>query len=399
MSSEIRSTQGSAAKSGKRRILFLTGTRADFGKLKPLIAEVENSSEFEAVVFATGMHLLSRYGSTLVEIQRAGFKNIFSFLNQDSQSTIGLDMLLANTVQGLGHYVREFAPDLIVVHGDRVEAMAGAVVGTFNNILVAHIEGGERSGTVDEIIRHTVTKLSHIHYVANQEARHRLLQLGESDRSIFVIGSPDIDVMLSDQLPELSEVRERYAIPFQDYGILIYHPVTTELQYLRQRTEELVAAVKASGWNFVVIYPNNDPGTETILDAYQGLRENERFRLLPSMRFEYFLALLKNARACVGNSSAGIREAPVYGVPTLNIGSRQAARSEDPTIVHVEDRGGEILAALETLPRRVPASQLFGTGDSAAQFMRSIRSAAVWQTPVQKQFCDLREWPPAPADA
>src|SRR5215216_2826777 len=204
---------------GRRKILFLTGTRADFGKIKPLIKEVEWSADFEAHIFATGMQMLARYGSTVNEIHKAGFKHIFPFINQDGSINSQMDIVLANTIQGLAHYIREFQPDLIVVHGDRVEAMAGAIVGALNNILVAHIEGGEISGTVDELIRHAVTKLSHLHFVANHEAQQRLIQMGESEDVIFVIGSPDIDVMLSHQLPDVSEVKMRYEITFDEYSI------------------------------------------------------------------------------------------------------------------------------------------------------------------------------------
>jgi len=245
---------------GKRRVVFLSGTRADFGKLKPLIARVACDPSFEYEIFATGMHMLARYGSTLNEIRRAGFAHIYPFVNQDGSVNSQMDLVLSTTVQGLGHYVREFKPDLLVVHGDRVEALAGAIVGALNNILVAHIEGGELSGTIDELIRHAVSKLSHLHFVANEEARTRLLQLGEQPESVFVIGSPDIDVMLSHDLPTLLEVRERYEIPFERYGILMYHPVTTELDRMERHAQELVEGVIRSELPFVVIYPNNDAG-------------------------------------------------------------------------------------------------------------------------------------------
>ena len=213
-----------------RKVLFLTGTRADFGKLKPLILAVQHTPGFESRIFATGLHMLERYGSTIYEIEKAGCHPVYPFINQDGSVSSQMDLVLANTVTGLGHYVREFRPDLMIVHGDRVEALAGAIVGALNNIVVGHVEGGEVSGTIDEVLRHAVTKLSHVHFVANDEARARLIQMGEQAGSIFVIGSPDIDVMLSDTLPTLSQVQAKYDIPFERYVILMYHPVTTELR-------------------------------------------------------------------------------------------------------------------------------------------------------------------------
>lgn len=372
-----------------KRLLFITGTRADFGKLKPLMEQVERSADFENHIFVTGMHTLSRYGFTFDEVKKCGFRNIFTYLNQVAHASSDMDLVLANTVSGLGHYIREFPPDLIVVHGDRVEALAGAVVGSLNDILVAHLEGGELSGTVDELIRHAISKLSHIHCVANEEARDRLVQMGETPDSVFVTGSADVDLMLSDRLPTLDRVRARYEIPFADYGLLLYHPVTTELDRLTRHAEQVVAAVQESGWNFIVIYPNNDRGSETILEALRRLEGHPRFRVTPSVRFEYFLTLLKHARVIVGNSSAGVREAPVYGVPTVNLGTRQMNRYDYPSIVNVAESKDAILAALRQLPTNIAPSWHFGRGDSAERFMAALRGSRFWRTPQQKQFRDL----------
>ena len=375
--------------SKRKKILFLTGTRADFGKMKPLMEQVERSEDFECVVFVTGMHMLARYGDTLIEVQKAGFQNIYPYLNQINSAQAQMDLVLANTIQGLGYYIRELPPDLIVVHGDRVEALAGAIVGALNNILVAHVEGGELSGTVDELIRHAVSKLSHLHFVANEKAQQRLLQMGEVDESIFCIGSPEVDVMLSDSLPMLDEVRRYYEIEFAEYGIFMYHPVTTERHLLKQHINAVVAGLRASEWNFVVIYPNNDAGSELILDAILPLQADSRFRLLPSMRFEYFLTLMKHAKAIVGNSSAGIREAPVVGVPTINIGTRQMNRFDYPSIVHVPEESAKIVQAMRNLPSSVAPSRHFGRGNSAELFMAALREPTLWQTSPQKQFRDL----------
>lgn len=373
----------------RRKVLFLTGTRADFGKLKALILGVQNADDFESRVFATGLHMLERYGSTVHEIEKAGCRPIYPFINQDSTISSQMDLVLANTVIGLGHYVREFRPDLLIVHGDRVEALAGAIVGALNNILVGHVEGGEVSGTIDEVLRHAVTKLSHLHFVANDEARGRLIQMGEQADSICIIGSPDIDIMLSDTLPTLRQVQDKYSIPFTDYVILIYHPVTTALATLRAHTRAVLAGLRASGRNIVALYPNNDSGSEQILAELERLGREPHVRLLPSMRFEYFLSLLKHADAIVGNSSAGIREAPVYGVPTIDVGSRQTNRFHGPSIINVPDEAGAIARALASLVPRMSPSFHFGTGNSATLFLRALTGEALWQTAPQKQFCDL----------
>ncbi|USG65322.1 UDP-N-acetylglucosamine 2-epimerase [Brevibacillus ruminantium] len=372
-----------------KKILFLTGTRADFGKLKPLIRAVDGSPLFECAIFVTGMHTLSRYGNTVEEVYKAGFKNIHTFRNQIHGEP--MDLVLANTIGGLSRFIHEDRPDLIVVHGDRIEALAGAIVGSLNNILVAHIEGGELSGTIDESIRHSVSKLSHIHFVANNQAAARLEQLGEKANHIFIIGSPDIDVMLSDQLPSLAEVRERYDIYFEKFGIVLYHPVTTELDFIRDHANQLVKALISSGQNHVVIYPNNDLGSNDILAEYKLLENNPHFRIFPSLRFEYFLTLLKNTEYIIGNSSTGIHEAPVYGVPAINIGSRQENRFFHSTIYNVSNECNEILEAIKVvsqITKREPCFS-FGRGNSTTLFMNVLEEGAIWETSKQKQFQDL----------
>ena len=228
-----------------KRIVFLTGTRADFGKLKSLIKITQDSHDFEVHIFATGMHMNSKYGATVDEIYKSGFKNIYKYINHDTVEH--MDRTLAKTIDGFSHYVAEIKPDLIVVHGDRGEALAGAIVGSLNNILVTHIEGGEISGTIDELIRHAVSKMSHIHLVANEEARKRLLQLGELEESIHVIGSPDLDLMNPQSLPVIEEAKSYYGIEFDKYAIAMFHPVTTEIksisEYAKEFTKSLIESV------------------------------------------------------------------------------------------------------------------------------------------------------------
>ncbi|CCO23461.1 UDP-N-acetylglucosamine 2-epimerase [Maridesulfovibrio hydrothermalis] len=371
-----------------KKIVFLTGTRADFGKLKSLIFSVQKSPELESHVFVTGMHMLAKYGPTHIELDKAGVKNMYKYINQ--RSGTDMDVALSNTIIGFSNYVHEVKPDLIIVHGDRVEALAGAIVGSFNTILVGHIEGGEISGTIDEFIRHSITKLANVHFVSNKVAAKRLVQMGENADSIFEIGSPDIDVMLNSNLPGIASVKKRYEINFDSYKILLYHPVTTELLSLKERAGEVVDACIESGEKFVVIYPNNDKGTEIIFKAYEKFHGNDRFRLLPSMRFEFFLSLLKHSTGIVGNSSAGIGEAGVYGVPAINVGSRQYNRSKCDSIVHAPEDKDKIIECLKKIEGlRIPCNFEFGDGKSTERFMSILDRGDLWKIKHQKQFVDI----------
>ena len=371
-----------------KKILFLTGTRADFGKIKSLITILDYHQDFEVFVFVTGMHLQKEYGFTLIEIERCNFKNVHAFENHTHETT--MDLTLAKTIEGFSSYCKKVSPDLIVIHGDRVETLAAAIVGSLNNILVAHIEGGELSGTVDELIRHSVTKLSHIHFVSNDEAAKRLLQMGEIKSSIFTIGSPDIDIMFSDNLPTEKSVKEYYQIDFDHYAIVMFHPVTTEDKQMKHYADNFVASLLAVEENFVVIYPNNDLGSRYIIEAFQKLKDNPKFRIFPSIRFEYFLVLLKNAKFIIGNSSAGIREAPYYGIPIINIGTRQQNRAFNADIINVDYSEESILKALISIDsHKIQNSNSdFGKGNSAQLFLESLNNSNVWKINHQKQFRD-----------
>ncbi|EGR1967434.1 TPA: UDP-N-acetylglucosamine 2-epimerase [Vibrio parahaemolyticus] len=372
-----------------KKILFLTGTRADFGKLKSLIKTVESDQCFEAHLFVTGMHMLAKYGMTAKEVEKAGFTSLYKYINQNNYDS--MDVILSKTIHGLSDYVKEIKPDMIVVHGDRVEAMAGAIVGALNNILVGHIEGGEVSGTIDELIRHSVSKMSHLHFVSNEVAKKRLLQLGESEASIFVIGSPDLDIMTSSDLPSLDLVKKRYEIPFNDYSVFMYHPVTTEVDQLPEKISNTVDALLESDENYVVIYPNNDHGSEVIINELMRLKGNKRFRIFPSVRFEYFLTLLKNANMMIGNSSAGVREMPFYGKVSINIGSRQDNRSTAKSIINVPESKKEILECIKLArTQSFDVEMEFGEGNSNELFLKAIKNPEFWTTLKQKTFIDLK---------
>jgi UDP-N-acetylglucosamine 2-epimerase (hydrolysing) len=371
-----------------KKILFLTGTRADFGKIKSLIQILEQQQGFEVFVFVTGMHLQHEYGYTLLEIERCNFKNLHTFENHTHETT--MDLTLAKTIEGLSSYLKKIQPDLIVVHGDRVETLAGAIVGSLNNILVAHIEGGELSGTVDELIRHSVSKLSHIHFVSNTLAAKRLKQMGEIQSSIFTIGSPDIDIMFSDALPDIVTVKDYYQIPFDSFAIVMFHPVTTEAKKMQHYVDYFVEALENDTHNYVVIYPNNDLGSQCIIDRYSKLKNNPRFRVFPSLRFEYFLSLLKNCQFIIGNSSAGIREAPYYGIPIINIGTRQQNRAIHADILNVDCTFESISTALISIDQHQIQKEKtnFGQGNSTQLFLDSMESTAIWGINHQKQFRD-----------
>lgn len=373
----------------KKKIVFLSGTRADYGKMKSLMQALEKNDKFEVFVFVCGMHLSKMHGSTYREVKKDGYAHVH--IAYGLQETQDASMNFGNTVSYFSGYVDKIEPDMIIIHGDRMDALAGAIVGALHNIMVGHIEGGEVSGTIDESIRHAISKFAHVHFCSTEEAGKRLMQLGEELSRIYVIGSPDIDIMMNEKLPDLKETRERYDLKFGSYSILMYHPVTTEYDSIGVNIKNVVDAVIASGRNYIVIYPNNDLGSEIILNEYRRLFNNDRFKIFPSLRFEYFLTLLKNADFIIGNSSAGIREAGIYGIPAIDIGTRQMGRYEDmglSNIVHVSECVDEIEDAIKNFKQYKREGHVFGDGKSTERFVDIVNDPDFWNLEIQKQFID-----------
>ncbi|MDA3947313.1 MAG: UDP-N-acetylglucosamine 2-epimerase, partial [Helicobacteraceae bacterium] len=234
---------------------------------------------------------------------------------------------------------------------------------------------------------------SHIHLVSNQEAKKRLIQLGERENSIFVIGSPDLDLMNPKTIPSLASVKSYYDISFEHYAICMFHPVTTEYENIAGYAKNVVDAMLASDENYIVIYPNNDLGSIEILHEYERLKDNPRFRIFPSLRFEYFLTFLYHSKFMIGNSSAGIREAPHYNIPSIDIGSRQKNRVIFKSVFHSGYTLEEIASAIASMSNvdseSFSTEHDFGQGNSDKLFLDLLNSDALWKIKHQKQFQDL----------
>ena len=374
----------------KKKIIFLTGTRADYGKLKPLIFSTLKSKRFETSIIATGMHLQKLYGYTYIEIKKDfGKIKIYKMFNQKKIDP--MHVVLSKTIKTLDKTLKSIKPDLVVIHGDRVETLAASIYCNLNNILIAHIEGGEVSGTVDESLRHSTTKLSHIHFTSNIKAKNVLRRMGEIKKNIYVIGSPEVDIMLKKNLPTLNEMQNRYNIKFNKYLILLFHPVTTlKKKDVEHQCKQLFEAIKKSLKNFIIIYPNNDTFSEIIFKYINKFRYKSNFKILPSMKFEYFQTLLKHSECIIGNSSAGIREAPVYGVKTINLGNRQKNRTDNKSIVNLDFKKKLILKELKKI-RKIKNKKVFdfGLGNSGKKFIKILNTNKFWKTDRQKYFSKI----------
>lgn len=371
----------------KKKIIFVTSTRADFGKLKSLINIVKNRKEFSVYIVITGMHVIPKFGNTYREVKKTFKTKIIKFKNQSLNDR--LEIILTKTSEKFSRIVKKINPDLIIIHGDRVEALSAALVGSLNHILTAHIEGGEVSGTIDDTIRHAVTKLSHVHFVGSEIAKKRVNRMGEISKNIFNIGSPDIDVIINKKLPDITNVKRRYGIKYNDYAIFLWHPVTSKIETLKNDTNRILKFIKTLNKNFIIIYPNNDPGSNLIIESYKKIN-NKKFKLLKNMRFEYFLSLLKNAKYILGNSSSAIYEAPMLNTPAINIGDRQYKRINSKIIKNINIKDLSEKKIYNFVKNYKPIKEnLYGHGNSDKKFLKILLKKNFWDIAKQKFFSDL----------
>ena len=254
--------------------------------------------------------------------------------------------------------------------------------------MTGHIEGGEISGNIDEIIRHSISKLSHVHFTSNKKASKRLLKMGEDKKTVYTIGSPDIDLLFQKPLISFEKIKKRYEINFKkkDYGIFIWHPDSLNKNVISLHTKKILNFLIKSKLNYIVIYPNNDYGNDVIIRLIRQKLKTQNFKIFPSIRFENFIQIMKNSKFIIGNSSAGIREAPYFGLNIINIGDRQNLRSDNKEINNINVNLLKNLNLNKILKKKVSKKKQFGYGNSFQKFYHILNKESFWLTEKQKQF-------------
>lgn len=334
-----------------RKILYVTGTRADFGLMASTLARIHSHPALSLSLAVTGMHLSPEYGMTVQDIEAAGLP-IAARIPTDVQGRSGAAMsrAIGEAVIGLTSSLEQARPDLVMLIGDRGEMLAGAIAALHLGIPIVHLHGGERSGTVDEPVRHAITKLSHWHFVATEEARERVTRLGERADCVWVTGAPSLDdVALHAAIPREQVLQDLGLPPGSRYVLVLFHPVVQEMGDAGRQTEALAAALQdelaASQAHVVWLAPNADAGSGAILDALAAQR-GERLHRITHLPRPRFIAALAQADALVGNSSAGIIETASTGTPVVNVGNRQRARERNANTFDCAPDRNAIAAAL-----------------------------------------------------
>lgn len=362
-----------------RRILYITGTRADFGLMQSTLQRLNGDPRLFLSVVATGMHLDPAYGLTVSEIEQAGL-TIAARVDIEAGTPSGALMgtNVGRMLTGFIPVLQAQAPDVVLLLGDRGEMLAGAIAALHLDIPAAHIHGGERSGTVDEPVRHAISKLSSLHLVATQESRNRLIAMGEAEPSIHVVGAPGLDGLAD--LPQ----RNRQALAL-DYGLdagrplalLVYHPVLQEAEAAGSHVITIVDALLSVDSQVVALKPNSDAGSGAVrdqLEAYAAAGSIQLFTHLPRRAFVEFMAA---ADAMVGNSSSGIIEAATFGTPVVNIGSRQNLRERNANIADVGVQGADMAKAItDVLARgRFAPGNVYGDGNAGKRIVDLLATA------------------------
>ena len=360
----------------KRRICYVTGTRADFGLMNSTLRAITDDRRLALSVLVTGMHLSERYGSTVHEIEAAGF-DIGARVAVDVDESTGAAMArnIGQMVVGFVEALQRVDPDVLLLLGDRGEMLAGAVAGIHLGICIAHLHGGERSGTVDEPVRHAISKLAHLHLVATEAARERLLRMGEVGSAIHVVGAPGLDGMAGlVTIDRVTLFRREGLDPGRPVVLLLYHPVLLEAADAGRQVKAVLQGAADAGAQVMALMPNADAGADAIRLVLQRAQAESRLALrthLPRLEFVSWMAVCD---AMLGNSSSGIIEAASFGTPVVNVGSRQNLRERNANVVDVEASAGAVREALQRALRsgRLPPANVYGDGRAAGRIAERL---------------------------
>jgi GDP/UDP-N,N'-diacetylbacillosamine 2-epimerase (hydrolysing) len=365
----------------KRKVCYITGTRADFGLMRGTLAALRDSQTLELSIVVTGMHLSDKYGSTADDIKAAGLP-VNAVVDVDLASATGATMArnLGKMVAGFVDAFLDIKPDLVLVLGDRGEMLAGAISAVHMNIPVVHIHGGERSGTIDESIRHAISKLSHFHFVSTSESRDRLVRMGEQAAHVYLTGAPGLDGIEALALHGREKLLQDAGLdPARPVALMVYHPVVQETENAGAGTTGIIDTLLARGLQLVALKPNSDAGSDQIRAALDAHAAHGDVRVVTHFPRELFVSWMAAADLMVGNSSAGIIEAASFGTPVVNIGSRQNLRERNANVTDVDVDSAAIGKAVEQALAhgRYERRNIYGDGRSVERIARLIETLSL----------------------
>jgi len=371
----------------KRRVAIVVASRANYGRIKSVMRAVSNHPDLELILIVGASALLSRFGTAVNVIERDGFTvnaRVYSIVEGENLTTMAKSTGLG--IIELATLFENLKPHIVVTVADRFETMATAIAAAYMNIPVAHSQGGEITGSIDESVRHAITKLSHHHYVTTEKSRDRVLRLGEPEDRVYLTGCPALDVIADIDLslpPDFFRVGGGVGaevVSSQPYAVVLQHPVTTEYGLGRKQIDETLMAVEKLGLQAVWLWPNIDAGSDDISKALRTYREhnpNSKLHFYINFGVEDYARLIKNCAVLIGNSSSGIREGAFLGVPVVNIGTRQTGRERGKNVLDVDCDADAIYRAAVAQLKHGPylPDYLYGDGGAGVRIANLLATA------------------------
>jgi GDP/UDP-N,N'-diacetylbacillosamine 2-epimerase (hydrolysing) len=381
------------------KISVVTGTRAEYGLLSNLVKLINQDKNFKLQLIVTGSHLLKKYGETYNEIKKDQIvisKKINILSGSDSENSI-IDAT-SNALSKIGYALKKFSPKALIILGDRYEILGAAIAANFLRIPIYHFHGGERTeGLIDESIRHAISKMSTLHFVANSVYRKRVIQLGEKPNRVFNVGGMGIDVMRSTKNLSKKKLSRNLNIKFKDKIFLVtYHPVTLENSSAELQFKNLLnALLKFKNVNFIFTSPNSDANNNIIIHLIKEfVKKNSNAYFFESLGKEKYYSMLKIVDLVIGNSSSGIIEVPYFNIPTINIGDRQNGRLKAKSIIDCKPQKKSIIDSINlSLTKKfinicAKNDKFYGTGGSGKKSFKIIKKL-INKVKIKKEFYDI----------
>lgn len=368
------------------KIFIITERRADYSRFKPILDLINKDDKLDYVLTVTGAHLKKEMGYTKSEILKDGFKIHFEIemFNENLDSGAVMVRAFSKVAEKVTYCLEKSKPDIILAGFDIGANLAVTIAGAHMNIPVAHIQGGEVTGTIDESIRHAMTKFSHYHFASNNDAVKRLVKLGEHPDRIFNVGCPSIDAIKNTK--DDINILKKFNLNENNYFILLQHPVTTEYNHSKDQIQTTLDAIKKSNINALIILPNNDAGYSKIINELK----NSKINYVNSLTINEYINLLKRSTGLIGNSSSGIHETATFNIPTINIGTRQNGRLRPKNVIDVDYNESEIIEAIKKCrdikKNKIKFNNPYGDGMSSLRIIKLIKKIDLTEKIIQKQI-------------
>jgi len=380
-----------------RRVAVVTGSRAEYGLLRPVMDEIKRSG-LELRLVIAGMHLLPKHGDTAREIESDGYEvNSRVPMTAASDEPAAMAGAISEGIAGLSDAFETIDPDVVLILGDRVEAFAAAIAAAAANRAIAHLHGGEVTAAgLDESMRHAITKLAHLHFAATESSRRRIIRMGEAADRVFLVGAPGLDSARTGRRLSAAELEQRIGARIsRPLVVVVQHPVTTRAGDAAAELRETLEAIGTSSPRTICLYPNSDAGGRRMIEVLESFHDRPWLTAIPNLDHDAYLTLLTMADVLVGNTSSGIIEAPFFHLPVVNVGERQAGRERGDNVIDVPARRDEIARGLNTALRDVAfrervarGASPYGDGHASERIVAVLRETRVGPLLIQKQFAD-----------